>query len=155
MRPAPLLFAVCALIAVACTAGTVAGSPAPAATADIKRSKLDIAYSKFVDEDVHHVTSKTALEAALNAIKAEITSTGGKADVTTPTFQDTDEPQTTDFNKFAEVVSQLAARNTQLSGTRIADAAIAGMIKASPDCHTYYVTASGSVTNSTGRISKG
>ena len=149
MRRALFLLAICGLLAVSCSGGTPASSsPSPAATADIKRSKLDIAYSAFVDQDVHHVTSKKALEAALEAVKAEVRAAGGKDDVATPAFQDTDEPQLADFKKFADAVSQLASRNPQLSANRIADAAIVGMIKASPDCHTYYVDNSGRGVNS-------
>ena len=155
MRRALLLLSICGLIAVACSSATTASSPTPAATADIKRSKLDIAYSGFVDQDVHHVTSKKALEAALEAVKAEVRAAGGKDAVDTPAFQDTDEPQLADFNKFAQAVSQLAASNTQLSANRIADAAITGMIRASPDCHTYYVDNSGQVRNSSGKIPSG
>jgi C-terminal processing protease CtpA/Prc len=156
MHRALLLMAISGILAVACSGDNAAtSSPTPTATIDIKRSKLDIAYSAFVDQDVHHVTSKKALEAALNAVKAEIRAAGGKDDVETPVFQDTDEPLIADFKKFADVVSQLAARNTQLSANRLADAAIAGMIKASPDCHTYYVDNSGQVRNSSGKTPTG
>ena len=146
---------ICGLFAVACSGDTTASSPTPVATADIKRSKLDISYSGFVDQDVHHVTSKKALEAALEAVKAEVRAVGGKDAVDTPAFQDTDEPQLADFNKFAQAVGRLAANNTQLSANRIADVAITGMIKASPDCHTYYVDNSGQVRNSSGKIPTG
>lgn len=155
MRRAFLLMAICGLFAVACSGDTTASSPTPVATADIKRSKLDISYSGFVDQDVHHVTSKKALEAALEAVKAEVRAAGGKDAVDTPAFQDTDEPQLADFNKFAQAVGRLAANNTQLSANRIADVAITGMIKASPDCHTYYVDNSGQVRNSSGKIPTG
>ena len=155
MRRAFLLLAICGLFAVACSGDTTASSPTPVATADIKRSKLDISYSGFVDQDVHHVTSKKALEAALEAVKAEVRAVGGKDAVDTPAFQDTDEPQLADFNKFAQAVGRLAANNAQLSANRIADAAITGMIKASPDCHTYYVDNSGQVRNSSGKIPTG
>src|SRR2546425_3298146 len=155
MGRAFLLLAICGLFAVACSGDTTASSPTPVATPDIKRSKLDISYSGFVDQDVHHVTSKKALEAALEAVKAEVRAAGGKDAVDTPAFQDTDEPQLADFNKFAQAVGRLAANNTQLSANRIADAAITGMIKASPDCHTYYVDNSGQVRNSSGKIPTG
>jgi len=155
MRRAFLLMTICGLFAVACSGDTTASSPTPVATADIKRSKLDISYSGFVDQDVHHVTSKKALEAALEAVKAEVRAVGGKDAVDTPAFQDTDEPQLADFNKFAQAVGRLAANNTQLSANRIADVAITGMIKASPDCHTYYVDNSGQVRNSSGKIPTG
>jgi C-terminal processing protease CtpA/Prc len=80
-------------------------------------------------------------------VKAAVRAAGGKDDVATPQFQDVDEPQTTDFNKFADVVRQLAGR-VQLSADRVADAAIVGMIGTSPDCHTFYVTAGGTVFQS-------
>jgi C-terminal processing protease CtpA/Prc len=156
MRRALLGLLACAFIAAACNPGGTSGaSPTPAKTTDIKRSKLDIAYSAFVDQDVHHVSSKKALTAAFEAVKAEITAAGGKAEIATPEFTDTDEPQTGDFNKFAQAVGQLAAQNPQVSADRIADAAIAGMIKSSPDCHTYYVTTGGKVLNSSGKTGTG
>jgi len=148
MRRAIFGLLTCVAIIAACQVDTSGGSPAPTRTPDIKRSKLDIAYTAFVDQDVHHVTSKKALEAALEAVKTEIKSAGGTADAAAPEFQDVDEPQIADFNKFAAVVSGLAAKNPQISSDRIADAALAGMIKASPDCHTQYLSASGRVYNS-------
>ena len=142
MRRALLGLLACAVIAVACQAGPAATSPTPARTADIKRSKLDIAYSAFVDQDVHHVTSKKALESSLAAVKAAVRKAGGTDDVATPSFQDVDEPQIADFNKFADAVSQLAVQNPQVSAMTLADTAIGGMIDASPDCHTFYVSSS-------------
>src|SRR5438876_9193862 len=150
-----VILAALSLVIVACNAPTGGASPTPTKTADIKRAKLDIAYSAFVDQDVHHVTSKKALEAALDAVQAEITSAGGKAGAAMPDFQDTDNPQTADFNKFAQVVSQLVVQNTQVSADRIADAAIGGMIKASPDCHTYYLDSTGKLRNSSGKTGTG
>jgi C-terminal processing protease CtpA/Prc len=155
MRRALLLLAASALIAAGCAGANTAATSSPAKTADIRRAKLDVAYSAFVDQDVHHVTSKRALEAALDAVKAEIRAAGGKDDVVTPQFESTDTPLIADFNKFAEAVGQLAARNTQISANRIADAAITGMIKSSPDCHTYYVDASGKVWSSSGLTPRG
>src|SRR5256712_7591378 len=155
MGRAFLLLAICGLFAVACSGDTTASSPTPVATADIKRSKLDISYSGFVDQEVHRYTSKKALEAAVEAVKGEIGAAGGKDAVDTRAFQDTDEPQLADFSKFAQAVGRLAANNAQLSANRIADAAITGMIKASPDCHTYYVDNSGQVRNSSGKIPTG
>jgi C-terminal processing protease CtpA/Prc len=150
-----IVLAAAAIVFTACNGPTSTASPTPTKTADIKRSKLDIAYSAFVDQDVHHVTSKKALEAALEAAKAEIKAEGGKTDAATPTFQDTEEPQTADFNKFAQTVAGMAATISQPSADKIADAAISGMIKASPDCHTYYVDANGRVHNSSGLTPKG
>ena len=143
-----VLLLMTALVAASCsTGGPTSATSTPARTIDIKRSKLDIAYSGFVDDDVHHVTSKRALEAALAGVKAAVRSAGGKDDVASPEFQDVDQPQTADFDKFANAVSQLAGR-VQLSSDRIADAAIVAMMGASPDCHTFYVTAGGGVAHS-------
>ncbi len=143
MRRAALLFIMATLVVAACsTNGPSSATQSPSKTADIKRAKLDIAYSAFVDQDVHHVTSKKALESSLQAVRTLIQGAGGKADVATPDFQDVDEPQPADFNKFADTVSQLAASNPNVSASKIADAAIGGMIDASPDCHTYYVASS-------------
>ena len=155
MRRSLLLLLASALVSTSCTLGTVDASPTPAKTADIKRGKLDITYSAFVDQDVHHVTSRKALEAALDAVRAEVRAAGAKDDATLPQFQDKDEPINDDFKKFAEVVNQLALRTPQLSADRIADAAIAGMIKASPDCHTYYVDRSGTPRYSAGGQGRG
>src|ERR671930_158229 len=149
MRRAIVLLLACASIVAACRVDS-SSSSSPTRTADIKRAKLDIAYSAFVDQDVHHVTSKKALEAALAAVKDEIPAGGGEGDAATPEFTDVDEPQIPDFKKFAEVLGGLAAKNTQVSADRIADAAVAGMIKASPDCHTQYISASRRVYNSGG-----
>lgn len=155
MRRALMLIVTATLVLAACTPGPAgSASQSPAKTADIKRTKLDIAYSGFVDDDLHHVTSKKALEAALDGVRAAVRKAGGKDDVGTPEFQDTDSPQTADFNKFADAVSQLASR-ADLSADQIADAAITGMLAASPDCHTYYVTASGSVFHSLAYTPKG
>lgn len=137
-RPAPLAFLLALLVG--CTAASpTTGTAAPTRTPDIGRTKLDIVYSAFVDTDVHKVSSKKALEAALEAVRAEVRALGGKAEVATPDFRDAPEPVLGDFRKFADAVSQLAARTPDLSGDRIARAAIVAMIRTSPDCHTYYV----------------
>lgn len=88
---------------------------------------------------MHKVSSKKALEAALDAVRAEVKAIGGRAEVATPQFEDRPEPILADFRKFADAVSQLAAQTPELSSDRIARAAIVGMIKTSPDCHTYYI----------------
>ena len=124
MLRALLLFMMTTLVVAACsTNGPSSATQSPTKTADIKRAKLDIAYSAFVDQDVHHVTSKKALQSALDAVRSVVRAAGGKADVATPDFQDVDEPQTADFNKFADTVSQLAASNPNVSASKIADAA--------------------------------
>ena len=134
------------------TNGPSAATQTPTKTADIKRSTLDIAYSAFVDQDVHHVTSKKALEAALEAARVEARAQGSKAEVQTPSFQDSDETQLGDFKTFADAVNQLAlgvqVAGGQYSAERLADATVGGMIKASPDCHTQYLSGSGRVLNS-------
>ena len=153
MPRALLLFITATLLVAACsTNGPSSATQTPSKTADIKRSTLDIAYSAFVDQDVHHITSKKALEAALEAARVEARAQGGKTDVQTPSFQDSDETQLDDFKAFADAVNQLAlgvqVAGGQYSAERLADATVAGMIKASPDCHTQYLTASGRVLNS-------
>jgi C-terminal processing protease CtpA/Prc len=153
MRRALMLLATATLIASACSSGpSSSATQTPARTVDIKRSTLDIAYTAFVDQDVHNVTSKKALEAALEAARVEARAQGGKAEVATPSFQDSTETQLNDFKLFADAVNQLAlgvqATGGQFSADRLADAAIWGMIKASPDCHTQYLTPSGRVLNS-------
>src|SRR2546428_5317800 len=102
MGRAFLLLAICGLFAVACSGNTTASSPTPVATADIKRSKLDIAYSGFVDQDVHHVTSKKALEAALEAVKAEGPAARGQGAAPTPAIQGPPAPQPPDFPEFPQ-----------------------------------------------------
>ena len=104
---------------------------------------MDISYSDLLDNDVHAVTSKKALEAAINALKAEARKTGGSEDFPTLELQDVSEPVIADFKKFADATGEFVTRNKQISPNRIADVAIAGMLSASPDCHTYYVNAQG------------
>lgn len=151
-RALPLVMMATVVVAACSTNGPSSATQTPLKTADIKRSTLDIAYSAFVDEDVHHVTSRKALEAALEAARVEARAQGGKADVQTPSFQDTDETQLNDFKAFADAVNQLAlgvqVAGGSYSAERLADATVGGMIKASPDCHTQYLAASGRVLNS-------
>jgi hypothetical protein len=143
MRRAILALLTAALFAASCAVDSVGtASPTPAKTIDINRATLDIVYSGLVNSDVHHITSKKALEAALARVKTAVRAAGGNDDVATPQFQDVDEPQIADFKKFADVVSELASR-AQLSANRTSDAAVAGMLGASPDCHTFYVTPGG------------
>ena len=153
MRRALFLLVLAMLVVSGCsTNGPSAATQTPTKTADIKRSTLDIAYSAFVDQDVHHVTSKKALETALEAARVEARAQGSKAEVQTPSFQDSDETQLGDFRAFAEAVNQLAlgvqVAGGQYSAERLADATVGGMIKASPDCHTQYLSGSGRVLNS-------
>ncbi|OGN86785.1 MAG: hypothetical protein A2082_05400 [Chloroflexi bacterium GWC2_70_10] len=127
------------LLAAACTGvPNVVSTPRPTNTPDIQRAKLDLVYSALTDQDVHKVSSKKALEMAVEAVRAEARRTGGKADIETPAFQDASETIFPDFRKFADAVSKIAAENPQLSGDDIALAAVTGMLRSSPDCHTYY-----------------
>ncbi|CAN5117592.1 hypothetical protein BH18CHL2_BH18CHL2_08170 [soil metagenome] len=138
-RPLILLFAAI-LVAVACASGPPgevgAGSPTP--SADIKRSKLDIAYSALAEEHYAKPSSKELLTAALEAFRAEARSSGGKAEGPTPDFQDATEPVPGDFKKFADAAMTIAAQNPQVSADRFADAGILAMLRVKPDCHSYY-----------------
>lgn len=92
---------------------------------------------------MHKVSSKKALEGALDAVRAEVRALGGRAEVATPEFEEKPEPVLADFRKFADAVSRLAARTPDLGAERLARAAITGMIRQSPDCHTYVVDVRG------------
>lgn len=131
------------LLFVACNVDATPKTSSPGATADIRRSKIDITYSDLMENDVHNVSSKAALQGAINALKAEAKKTGGTDDFPALDFQDTTEAVLPDFAKFADAAAAFAARNRQISRDRFADVAIAGMIGATPDCHTYYVNADG------------
>ncbi len=143
MRRPIALLALLAVLILACTpptgGATTSGTPAALATADIKKAKLDIAYSFIADSDVHRPSSKALLTAGLDAIKAEARATGGTDAVPTPQFQDVSEQVLADFTKFASAAGALAAKNPQLSPDRIADTVINAWMKVAPDCHTYYV----------------
>ena len=141
VRWAGLLIALCVVSCDGTPVATPSGSPSP--TQDIRRGKLDIAYTFLLDKDVHRVSSKTALLAGLDAVRAEVKRSNGVDDVATPEFRDVNEVVLDDFRAFATAVSTLAAKNPQLTADRIADTAIAGMFSASPDCHTYYVDKTG------------
>ncbi|MEP6693215.1 MAG: S41 family peptidase [Chloroflexota bacterium] len=148
MRTLRILAAV-ALLALACSGpAPVATSPTPTASVDIRRTKLDIAYSSMASTDVHKASSKKILEGAIAAINAEIKKTGGKGEIAKIDFQDATEPVNADFKKFAESAAQVKALNTQITAERFADVAVEGMMSASPDCHTYYVDKSGVVHRS-------
>jgi len=138
-----------ALLAVACSgAPPVAASPSPTASVDIRRTKLDIAYTSRAQTDVHKASSKSILEGAISAINAEIKKTGGRGEIAKIDFQDATEPVNADFKKFAESAAQAKAANSQISAERFADVAIEGMMSVSPDCHTYYVDKAGTVHRS-------
>jgi C-terminal processing protease CtpA/Prc len=137
------LAAVLGLLIMACNVDATPKASAPSATADIKRARIDISYSDLLDNDVHSVSSKKALEAAIQALKAEAKRTGGSEEFPALQLQDVSEMVLGDFKTFADATAAFAARNKQISASRIADVAISGMISASPDCHTYYVNAQG------------
>jgi hypothetical protein len=142
------VIATIAFLLVACNSGTASPSVSPAATADIRRGRIDVVYSKLLDEDVHLVSNKKALEAAVAALKAEAQRTGGVAEFPALDYQDVSEPVLADFRKFADAATSFAARNNQITPTRFADVAITGLISSSPDCHTYYRSPSGNVFRS-------
>ena len=132
--------AIATLVFSACATPTAAPSATARPTADFRQAKVDIAYSALVDEHVERPTSRALLTAALEAIKAQARTTGGTDDEPTPAFQDSSEFVLADFKKFAGAAGSLAARNPQLSADRIADAAIAAMVRVvPPDCHTKYL----------------
>jgi hypothetical protein len=144
-----LLSTVVLFLLVSCSVPTdLSASPSPTKTPDIRRTRLDIAYSAFVDLDVHRPTSRQALQAAIDALKREAKATNGKDDFPTIDFQDSTDPQLDDFKKFADAVSAFAVRNPQLSPDRIADTAIGGMISVAPDCHTSYISRTGQIIRS-------
>src|SRR5256885_4501461 len=129
MRHTLALLATVAFAVVACTpATTIGASPAPQKTGDFKQSKLDIAYSFMSDASVHNPTSKQLLVGALEGMKKEATSSGGSADVATPEFSTDMSTNLGDFKKFAAAAGALAAKNSQLSADRLAEAGVVGMM---------------------------
>jgi C-terminal processing protease CtpA/Prc len=149
MRARVLLPALASLfVLAACVPTDNTASPSPAGTADIRRTRLDIAYTAFVDLDVHKPSSRDALQAMVEAIKREAKASGGTSDFPALEFQDSTDTQLADFKKFADAAAAFAARNAQLSPDRIADTAIAAMIQIAPDCHTSYVSRTGQVFRS-------
>ena len=152
-RGAPALIVAFALLLVACgpagpAASPAAGSAGPTASVDIKRTKLDLTYTSMSSLDVHKVSSRKVLEGAVAAINAEIKRTSGKGEIGNIAFADASESSLADFRKFADAAAGVKALNPQISADRFADVAIAGMIGASPDCHTYYVDKNGTVYRS-------
>ena len=148
-------FAILLVLASCIPSPDTTASPSAARTADIRRTRLDIAYSAFVDLDVHRPSSRDALQAMVDAIKREAKASGGTSDFPALEFQDSTETQLADFKKFADAASAFAARNPQLSPDRIADSAIAAMIQLAPDCHTSYVSRGGQVLRSRTESSTG
>lgn len=139
MRRPLAALALAVLLAGACApAGDSRASATPAKTPDIKRSKLDIAYTALTENDVHKVSSKKVLTDALEAVRALARQKGWKGDVATPEFEDTSEANLADFKKFADAVAAIASQ-TSLSPDEIGDTVLYSYTKSSPDCHTYYV----------------
>ncbi len=158
MRRTQALLATLVFVAAACTpAATIetGASPAPQKTGDFKQSKLDLAYSFFSDNSVHLPTSKALLSSALEAMKKEARSGGGKVDVATPVFTDKPEFSLPDFRLFSAAAGALAAKNPQVSADRFFQVALAGMMSADPDCHTYFLDGRGGVINSRPESVKG
>jgi hypothetical protein len=153
LRGAPALIVAFALLLVACgpagpAASPRAGSAAPTASVDIKRTKLDLTYTTLTSLDVHKVSSRKVLEGAIDAINAEIKRTGGKGEFAKIDLSDASESVLADFRKFADAAAGIKALNPQINADRFADVAIAGMIGTSPDCHTYYVDKGGTLYRS-------
>jgi hypothetical protein len=111
----------------------------PAATPAFGRAKLDIAYSFISDSSAHRPTSGQLLRGALDGMRSLVRTVGGDASAATPAFTDDIGTNLDDFRKFAAAAGVLAAANPQLTANGLADAAIVGMIRADPDCHTYYL----------------
>jgi hypothetical protein len=156
MRLTLAVIATIAIVLVGCTPATTnVGSPSPAKTGDFKQSKLDIGYSFLSDASVHNPTSKQLLTGALDAMKSEAKASGGSNDVATPDFTTDMSTNLADFKKFAAAAGALAAKNSQLSADRLAQAGITGMMRADPDCHTYYLDGKGGVVNSRPEVLKG
>jgi len=72
-------------------------------------------------------------------MRSLVASVGGGGVVATPGFSDDVGTNLDDFRKFAAAARVLAAADPQLTPNGLADAAILGMIRADPDCHTYFV----------------
>ncbi len=156
MRRTATLLAALAIALTACTpAATTGGTPSPAKTGDFKQAKLDIAYSFMSDASVHKPTAKQLLTGALDSMKKEAKSSGGSDDVATPDFSSDSETSLPDFKKFAAAAGALALKNPQLSADRLAQAGVVGLMRADPDCHTYYLDGKGGVINSRNETPKG
>jgi hypothetical protein len=136
-------------------AATTANSPGPQKTGDFKQSKLDIAYSYLSDISVHNPTSKQLLAGALDAMKKEAKSSGGSDEVATPDFTADTDTNLADFKKFAAAAGALALKNPQLSADRLAEVGVVGMMRADPDCHTYYLDGKGGLIQSRPEALKG
>lgn len=135
-----ITLALTALVVGACTpVADQSASPTPAKTPDIRRAKLDIAYTALTDTDVHKVSSKKVLTEALAAVVALARQKGFRDEVATPDFQDVSEPVLADFRRFADLVGTIAAKTPSLTPDEIGDTVLRSYTKSSPDCHTYYV----------------
>lgn len=137
----------------------VGSSCVPAATVDVAsrtpeptpsfgQAKLDIAYTFISDSSMHRPTSAQLLRGALDGMRSLVAGVGGNLGVATPAFTDDIGTNLDDFRKFAAAAGALAAANPKLTASGLADSAIVGMIRADPDCHTYYVDEYGLVNDS-------
>ncbi|MBM4420964.1 MAG: hypothetical protein FJ034_05170, partial [Chloroflexi bacterium] len=135
----PLVGILGALILVAACGPAEPQSTTPTKTPDIRRSKLDIAYTALMENDVHKVSSKKVLTEALEAVRQLAKASGGSADIATPEFKDTTDGQLADFRAFANAVGTIAQANPGLRPDEIADTVLRSYTRSSPDCHTYYV----------------
>jgi hypothetical protein len=132
--------AVFALVIAACgPAPVMQATPPPTATAAFGQAKLDVAYSFISDSSVHRPASGQLLRGALDGMRSLVATVGGNGDVATPAFTDDIGTNLDDFRKFAAAAGVIATANPQLTANGLADAAIVGMIRADPDCHTYFV----------------
>jgi len=134
-----LAAAVLVAVVIASSCGAAQVTPTSRPTPNINRSRLDIAYSAIAALDVHKVSSRTLLMAALAAVRLQATSTGGSVDPNTPAFSDVSDAVPGDFKVFAQAVEGIALKNPQLSADLISDSAIRAMVNASPDCFTTYL----------------
>lgn len=137
-RTLPRVAALVVILA-ACAAPPAVSTPAPTRGPDIKRAKIDIAYTALVTASYAKPTSRELLAAALEAIRAEARGTGGGDIDEAPAFSERTEVVLDDFRRFAAAVEQLATRGSRVTPDRIADLAIESMVRLKPDCHTYYV----------------
>lgn len=136
-RFAVLLFL--ALLLAACVPPPAPPGAGPTPSPNIKRGKIDIAYTAIATRGYGKATSSELLGAALEAIREEVRRTGGRDIETAPAFSDATEAVLEDFRRFAAAVEELAISNPGLSPDRVADLAIEAMVRLDPDCHTYYV----------------
>jgi hypothetical protein len=121
---------------VSCTSAQIA--PTSPTTPNANRSRIDVAYTSIAALDLHRVSSRTLLTAALSAVREQAIATGGTVDPAAIEFADVSDEVIGDFKVFIQAVEAIARRNPQLSADLISDTAIGAMVDATPDCHTFY-----------------